>query len=94
MIEYPVNFLDEMVFKVSWRKKLKYIGLLNPSNDLVLASECNSQIEGSPYDGPCLWSDMEEALEAFEGNFPDGYTLVEVELDFRQPGIHRKNFSK
>ena len=39
------------------------VGVLTESG-LLEASDCNSQIEGSPFDGPCLWPDLESAQDA------------------------------
>ncbi len=58
------------------------IGLMGSDGELVWASECNSQIEGSSFDGPCLWHNLEDAMEAvneYSGMW-DGDRLVEVDL--------------
>lgn len=58
------------------------IGLVNEEGTLVYASECNSQIEGSDYDGPVLWENEAQAEEILEdtGGIPDGHRLVKVSL--------------
>lgn len=60
----------------------EYIGLLNKDGKLVRASECNSQIEGSEFDGPVLWDSYEDAIEANDefGGISDDHRLVRVIL--------------
>lgn len=61
-------------------KTIEYVGLMNEADKLVWASECNSQIEGSEFDGPVLWTDLESATEVLDdnGGIPDGQRLVKV----------------
>ncbi len=73
----------------------EFIGLVNSTGALVDASDCNSQSEGSPFDGPCLWPDLETAEEENDeyGGIPDTHRFVRVGLviseldgsDFKAP---------
>lgn len=63
-------------------KCLKMVGMQNIDGELVYASECNSQIEGSDYDGPVLWPTMEAAKEILDefGGLPENEKLVNITL--------------
>lgn len=61
-------------------RTVECVGLLDESGDLMRVSECNLQIEGSDFDGPVLWGDMETAVSTCNdtGGVPDGHRLVAV----------------
>jgi len=67
--------------------KLHYVGLRGPNGLLVWASECNSQLEGSEFDGPVLWGDLDEAIAANDecGGVPDDHELVQVTVSYKSP---------
>jgi hypothetical protein len=60
----------------------KYIGLQGPDGELVWASDCNSQIEGTNFDGPVLWPDLDTAKRENDefGGVPKGHQLVSVSV--------------
>lgn len=73
--------------------KLNYVGLRGPNGLLVWASECNSQLEGSEFDGPVLWGDFDEAIAANDecGGVPDDHELVAVTVSYKSPNDSADN---
>lgn len=68
-------------------KTIDCLGLLNKSKGrLSSVSDCNSQVEGSDFDGPVLWeeTDMEDVEDILEenGGIPLDHVLVKVTLTF------------
>lgn len=61
------------------KQNLEYVGILDANGELLLVSDCNSQVDADSYDGPVLWPDLESAQsqeEDFEGAALKGAALL------------------
>ena len=63
------------------------VGIMAPSG-LLDASDCNSQVDGSSFDGPCLWPDLESAKSVGDdfGGLAEDQRYVRVTLTVREIG--------
>jgi hypothetical protein len=59
-----------------------FIGILTPNDQLLEISDCNSQCEGSMFDGPALWSDLAAAQDANDecGGLADDHSYCKVRI--------------
>lgn len=65
------------------KQNLEYVGILDANGELLLVSDCNSQVDADSYDGPVLWPDLESAQsqeEDFGGCRSEGCRFVKVTL--------------
>ena len=68
---------------------LNKVGVLCADGTLLEVSDCNSQVEGSEFDGPVLWDTVDEAEDSMSecGDLPDGCAYCKVILTIVPPSV-------